>query len=67
MQNKTTAQIHRFHNRVALHIGSGKTVYLTPIEAKRIARALNAGARDIMKAGFVVSTFTPVRVEIEGD
>lgn len=45
------AQVHRFHGRVALYvreagIDEGATAYFTPVEARKIARALNAAARD---------------------
>ena len=42
------AQVHRFHDRVAVWIG-GETVYFTAREANDIARAMNACATDIRK------------------
>lgn len=42
------AQIHRFGPRVAISLpGKGETIYLTEKEARAIARALNACARDV--------------------
>lgn len=61
------AQIHRFRDKVAIAIflANGATVYLTPKEAKAIAKALNAGARDIQNNTFVQSDFSTVIIESE--
>lgn len=46
---KGNGQVHRYRGRVAVYLDGGKTVYLFPKEAKALARALNATARDIAK------------------
>lgn len=60
------AQIHRFHNKVAGYVGTGETVYLTPKEARKIAKALNACARSCDKESFQESNFNTFRLEFEG-
>lgn len=63
------AQIHRFRDRVALYVrndeGDGVTVYLTPADARRIARALNAGAREVKALPFAQSQFRTI--EFDGE
>lgn len=63
------AQIHRFRDRIALYLCNGEggrsTVYLTPADARRIARALNAGARDVKATPFAQSEFRTI--EFEGE
>lgn len=59
------AQIHRFREKVAIALpGKGGTVYLTPKEARAIARALNGCARDIGARRFTESQFSTVAVEV---
>lgn len=40
-------QVPRFGDHVAASLGNGSTVYLTPKEARALARALNRTAREI--------------------
>lgn len=40
-------QVHRFRDHVAAYLGDGQTTYLTPKEARALARALNKAAREI--------------------
>ncbi len=61
-----SASIYRFRDTVAAHIGTGATVYLSPADARKIARALNAAARDIGEREFTESTLTPVDIELQG-
>ena len=62
-----TAQIHRYGDKVAIYIGTGQTVYLTPKEAKAIAKVLNAGARNIREEPkFSQSNFKTVEFEFNG-
>ncbi len=61
-----TASIYRFRDRVAVHIGTGATVYLSPADARKIARALNAAARDIGERKFTESTLATVDLEWQG-
>lgn len=58
------AQIHRFREKVAIYLANGATVYLSPKEAKEIAKALNAAVRDIKDNSFVDSQFSTVNIEL---
>jgi hypothetical protein len=42
---KITAQVHRFGDYVAVYIGTGETVYLTPKQARALSRAMNKAAK----------------------
>lgn len=42
-------QVHRYRGRVAIAIGTGATVYLTPREARKLGKALADTARDVGK------------------
>ena len=63
--SKKNVQVHRFGGRVAVSLpGKGETVYLTPKEAQRLAKALNAGARNIaQQPRFSESDFVTVSFE----
>lgn len=56
-------QIHRFHDMVALYIGTGATVYLSPSVARKVAKALNGCAKDVGACKFTKSTFSTVEVD----
>ena len=43
-------QVHRFRNRVAIHLNEGPTHYLSPKAARALGSALTEAARDV-KAG----------------
>lgn len=59
------AYIHRFRDKVAISLpGKGATVYLTPKEARQIAKALNACARDVKNLSFSASEFTSTSVDV---
>jgi hypothetical protein len=60
-----TASIHRFRNAVALYIGNGQTVYVSAQVSRKIAKALNACARDIVARDFTESKFQTVDIEWE--
>jgi hypothetical protein len=60
------AQIHRFREKVAIYLANGATVYLSPKEAKEIAKALNGAVRDIKANSFSNSQFSTVHVELSG-
>jgi hypothetical protein len=60
----STADVHRFHDRVALHVGKGETVYVTRAVARKLARALNACERDIGKHTFTGSSFGSVNIDL---
>lgn len=51
------AQIHRFGDCVAMFLSEGETVYITPQDAQKISKALNAAARDVKAHKFVNGTF----------
>ena len=44
-----TAQVHRLQDQVAVHVGTGETTYLTPKQARTLARALYRVANEIGK------------------
>lgn len=44
---KIGAQVHRFRDHVALYIGTGATVYLTPKDAREFARQITKAARNV--------------------
>lgn len=54
---KKHAQVHRFGDCVAMYLSNGETVYMTPKDARAIAKSLNACARDIKAAKYVDGTF----------
>lgn len=55
-RNPVHAQVHRFRDRVAIYTGTGATVYLTPKDARRLARAINTCARSCDREAFTEST-----------
>lgn len=68
MNRPGNAQVHRFHDRVALSLpGAGETVYLEPKEAAKLARALSGGARNIKAQKFVDSDFGTVEIPLNGN
>lgn len=59
-----SAGVHRFRDRVAVHVGTGETAYLTPKQARALAHALYKTARDIDNRAFTESDVAPVTIEI---
>ena len=57
------AQVHRFGDCVAAYLGDGQTVYMTPADARKFAKALNACARDVGAAKFTSGTFRTVELD----
>ena len=53
-------QVYRFHDSVAVHLGKGETVYLRPIDARKLAIALNAAQLDCLSCKFTESTLGTV-------
>jgi hypothetical protein len=45
--NPVSFNCHRFGERIAVFVGTGETVYLTPESARVLSRALNKTAREI--------------------
>lgn len=59
-----TAQIHRFGDCIAMYLSNGETVYMTPQDARKIAKNLNACARDIKQAKYINGTFKTFELEL---
>lgn len=57
------AQVHRFGDCVALYVGTGQTVYVTPADAKCIAKTLNRAATDVTQSTFQNSKFTTTKFD----
>ena len=51
------AQIHRFYDTIAVHLGGSATVYLSQSECLAIARHLIDGYNDLARNCFQGSTF----------
>lgn len=62
-----TAQIHRFRDKVAVHLGTGNTVYLEPREAVLIATHLLEFGIDIKKTEFKDSEIGTYTIEFNGE
>lgn len=50
-----SAQVHRFRDSVAIHVGNGETVYLTPAMARILSRALLKAAQSVKREKFTDS------------
>jgi uncharacterized membrane protein YgaE (UPF0421/DUF939 family) len=61
------AQVHRFHDKVAVYVGDGQTVYMQAAIARKLARALNACARSVDQTGFLQSKFETVEIKWESN
>jgi len=59
-----SADVHRFRDHVAMDVGTGETVYLTPKQARKLARALYVATRDVETHGFQDSRFDQRRIDI---
>ena len=57
------AQVYRFHDAVAVHLGEGETVYLYPADARKLALALNAAHLDCVACKFTDSKCGTVSFE----
>lgn len=57
------AQVHRFNDAVAVSLGSGDTVYLTPKDALNIAKAIERAGADIVRREFTKGMFRTYRRE----
>ena len=68
MKNKkdTQAQIHRFRDAVAVYVGTGETVYLTPDQAKIIGGFLRDCAEDCERHKFSESLFSTKTLNLQG-
>lgn len=65
MSEYPTANVHRFHERVAVSLPIGPTQYLTPCEARALARALRACATDVDRVKFVASEFPSASIQVK--
>lgn len=61
-----SGQVHRFHDTVGTYIGTGPTVYLSPKEARAMARALLKAARSIDRERFVNSSGNTTQLQTNG-
>lgn len=61
------AQVHRFRDSVAAWLGTGETVYMSPREARQLARALNKVARSVDRESFINSSGNTTSIEIGGN
>lgn len=55
MREQVRAQVHRFHDCVAVYVGTGETVYLAPKDARKLSRAINKAARSVERERFADS------------
>lgn len=51
-----SGRVHRFHDKVAVYIGTGATVYLEPKQARAFARAMVKAAQSCEKESFAESS-----------
>jgi hypothetical protein len=59
------AHVHRFGDNVAISLpGEGETVYITAAEATKLAKVLNACARDIKACKFSASPFVSTEINL---
>lgn len=63
--DRSVASVHRFGDAVAVYVGDGQTTYLSPTQARRLARALNRCAWSIANEKFVESSFGTVSIAKE--
>lgn len=61
-----SARTHRFHNSVAVSIGTGETIYLDPATARELAHAIERTARDIDSIEFADSQCPTIEIEADG-
>ena len=64
------AQVHRFHDKVAVWLGGGDTVYLTAEEAIKLGNKIAAYGRDVKACKFTDSemgTFNATISDPEND
>jgi len=55
MDTEKTTQVHRHHDTVAIYVGFGQTVYLSPEQAKKLSLSLEITAEDIEACKFTES------------
>lgn len=66
-RGEVRAQVHRFHDFVALYVGTGETVYLTPAQARQLSRAINKAAKSCETETFAQSTCGTSEFEWKGN
>ena len=59
------AQVYRFHDTVAIYIGTDPTVYMTPYKARKLSKALLEAAKDIKARNFLDSKVGTFELDIE--
>jgi hypothetical protein len=67
MTARKTAQVHRFHDSVALFVGDGSTCYLTMKQARELAIALLNCSNDVSDRKFTDSQLGTVTIPIGCD
>jgi len=58
------ANVHRFRDTVAVSVGTGETTYLSPAQARQLARALYVAARDVEHVEFIESKVVTKTIDI---
>lgn len=59
-----SANVHRFRDYVAVHVGTGETAYLTAKQARKLARALYVATRDVETHSYQDGRFEQRRIDI---
>lgn len=63
---RSAGQVHRFRDTVGAWLGTGQTVYLSPAEARAMARALIKAARSVDRERFADSSGNTTPLGING-
>ena len=58
-------RIYRFHQRVAICLANGKTVYIDAKSARKLSRAVNRVCRSIERESFVDSNVGTFEAEFD--
>ena len=61
-----SVQVHRFHDFVAMSVGSGETIYLKHDEATEVSKQMLTAAIDIRQKRFTKSDFKTFNLEVDG-
>lgn len=68
MSRLVNAHLHRLGDKIALSLpGNGETLYFSAKEARAIAKALNAGARDIGAVKYQQSNFGSPEIQLSNE
>jgi hypothetical protein len=61
------AQIHRFHDKVAIYLGNGETVYLTADEALELGSELTRYGNDVRNKTYLDSQIGTYNLDLEAE